>query len=246
MSHRKLIWESPNYTRLNPSTRPSYCAILPVGAIAKAQECWAYFEPIMTGSLIEWLRSWGELSLGSGIALAFIFVVGGFILFPRTLLCFGVGAIFGPVAILIVVPSTTMGGILAFLLARYLVAASLQRKLDKRPRLRAIADAVDSEGWRVVALLRLGSPIPNAIQNYLFGITRIRLLPYTVATFLFTIPQVVLYVYIGAAGRIALLEDSSSTLNRAIIGIGALCLTTVAYLIWRKARMALRALPRSS
>jgi uncharacterized membrane protein YdjX (TVP38/TMEM64 family) len=198
----------------------------------------------MTESLIEWLRSWGELSLNSGVVLAFIFVAGSFVLFPRTFLCFGVGAIFGPAAIPIILPSTTIGGVLAFLLARYLLAARLQRQLDRRPRLRVIADAMDSESWRVVALLRLGSPIPTTVQNYLFGITRIRLWPYTVATFVFTVPQVVLYVYIGAAGRVALLEDSSSTLNRAIMGIGALCLTTVAFLIWRKARVALRALPQ--
>lgn len=46
------------------------------------------------------------------------------------------------------------------------VAGPLQRELDRRPRLRKIADAVDSEGWRVVALLRFWSPIATVIQNY--------------------------------------------------------------------------------
>ncbi len=161
----------------------------------------------MTEVAIEWLRNWSDLSLGSGIALALIFVVANFVLFPRMFLCLGAGTMFGLLAIPIILTSTTVGGVLSFLLARHLLADRLQRQFDKQPRLRAVADAVDGESWRVVALLRLGSPIPTTVQNYFFGITRIRLWPYTVATFVFTIPQVLLYVYIGAVGRTALIEE---------------------------------------
>jgi uncharacterized membrane protein YdjX (TVP38/TMEM64 family) len=42
------------------------------------------------------------------------------------------------------------------------------------------------------------SPVWCAVQNYLFGLTRIRLLPFTLAMFFFTIPQVTLYVCLGA------------------------------------------------
>src|SRR5688572_13413702 len=114
----------------------------------------------MTEVIITWLRTWGDLSFESGIALAFIFVVGALIPFPRTMLSVGAGAVFGPWAIPIIVPSTTAGGVLAFLLTRYVAGEWVQRKLDGQMRLRAIADAVDSEGWRLVALLRLGAPIP--------------------------------------------------------------------------------------
>ena len=193
----------------------------------------------MTEIVIEWLRNWGNLSLSSGIALGFIFVVANFVPFPRTFLCFGAGTIFGLWAIPIIATSTTVGGVLCFLSARHLLADRLQRRLDQQPRLRAVADVIDGESWRVVALLRLGSPIPTIVQNCFFGITRIRLRPYAFATFVFTIPQIVLYVYIGALGRAALMDDSSSSLNRGLMGIGAVCLITVVFLIWRKARIAL-------
>jgi uncharacterized membrane protein YdjX (TVP38/TMEM64 family) len=76
---------------------------------------------------------------------------------------------------------------------------------------------VDEEGWRVVALLRFASPLPNAVQNYVFGLTRIGFLPFAITTFLFTIPQVMLYVYLGSTGR-ALLDENLSTLNRGPVG----------------------------
>lgn len=194
----------------------------------------------MIDAAVQWLHNWDHLNAGSAAALAVIFFGAAFVLIPRTFLCLAVGAIFGPPAIAIILPSTTLGGVLAFLLSRYVLADRLQREVDKRPQLRAVADAFDSEGWRVVALLRFGAPIPNAVQNYLFGITRIGLWAFTAATFVFTIPQVVLYVYIGAAGREAILDDTSSILSRVLLGIGVLTLATVALLIARKSRAALR------
>ena len=194
----------------------------------------------MIDTVVQWLHRWDHLDSASAAALVVIFVMAGLVLIPRTFLCIAAGAIFGPATIPIILPSTTLGGVLAFLLSRYIFADPLQRALDKRPRLRAVADALDSEGWRVVALLRFGSPVPNAVQNYLFGLTRIGLLPFTVATFAFTIPQVALYVYIGAAGRAAMLDDTSSTLSRILMGIGALTLATVTLLIAIKSRAALR------
>jgi uncharacterized membrane protein YdjX (TVP38/TMEM64 family) len=200
----------------------------------------------MTEHLIEWLRSWGDLSLKSGAVLALVFFLASFVLFPRTFLYLGVGGLYGLPAIPVVLASTTFGGVLAFLFARHLFSEPLQCRLNRHPHLRAIANAVDGESWRIVALLRFASPVPSSIQNYFFGLTRIRLWPYTWATFVFTVPQTILYLYLGSVGRSILLEDSSSPLSRIIMAVGAFCLATIVYLIWRKARTALTKLPGTS
>jgi uncharacterized membrane protein YdjX (TVP38/TMEM64 family) len=129
-----------------------------------------------------------------------------------------------------------VGGIMAFLLARYLFSERLQTYIDSRPRLRRIAVAVDEEGWRVVALLRFASPVPNAVQNYVFGLTRIGFLPFAVTTCVFTIPQVLLYVYLGSAGRAVLLDASLSMLNRVLLGIGLISVVVAALLVGRRVR----------
>jgi uncharacterized membrane protein YdjX (TVP38/TMEM64 family) len=128
------------------------------------------------------------------------------------------------------------GGFLAFLLARHLFSARLQTYFDARPHLRRIAVAVDEEGWRVVALLRFASPLPNAVQNYMFGLTRIGFLPFAITTFLFAIPQVVLYVYLGSTGRAILLDEDLSTLNRVLLGVGLISLVCAAVLVVRRIR----------
>jgi uncharacterized membrane protein YdjX (TVP38/TMEM64 family) len=201
----------------------------------------------MTDALIAWLQNWGELHPGSGAVLALVFLVSGLVLIPRTFLCLASGAMFGLGTIPIILPSTTLSAVIGFLLARYLFADWLQRQVDRRPRFRAVMDAIDSEGWRIVALLRFGSPLPSTVQTYLFGITRIGVVPFTIATLLFTIPQVCLYVWLGAAGRAALLDDGSSGLSRGLMLVAAITLTTAMILVTRKTRLALQreALSRS-
>src|SRR5215813_3172372 len=156
---------------------------------------------VMDHVFVQWIESTGEINVASAAVLVLVFILGGLVLIPRTVLCLAAGVFFGLPAVPIILPSTTIGGVLAFLLARYLLRERLQHELDRRPHLRAIADGIDREGWRLVGLLRFGSPVPTAVQNYLFGLTRIELLPFTIATFFFTIPQVTLYVYLGSAGR---------------------------------------------
>ncbi len=190
----------------------------------------------MYDALTQWLPGGVELSVNSAILLSLIFFAASFVLIPRTFLCLGAGASFGLLAVLIILPSTMFGGILAFLLARHLLSVRLQTYIDARPRLRRIAAAVDEEGWRVVALLRFASPVPNAVQNYVFGLTRIGLLPFAITTLLFTIPQVMLYVYLGSTGRAVLLDENLSTLNRVLLGVGLISLVCAAMLVVRRIR----------
>ena len=94
------------------------------------------------------------------------------------------------------------------------------------------------DGWRIVALIRIASPIPSTVGNYLFGLTRIGLLPFAVTTFVFIIPQTALCVYIGYVGRAALIENSTSPLNLIIMALAAISITTVFLLIRRRLRAA--------
>jgi uncharacterized membrane protein YdjX (TVP38/TMEM64 family) len=190
----------------------------------------------MLDTVMQWLSEARHLGVNSSIMLSLIFFAASFVLIPRTFLCLGAGASFGLAAVLVILPSTMLGGILAFLLARYLFSERLHVYVDARPPLRRFATAVDEEGWRVVALLRLASPLPNAVQNYVFGLTRIGFLPFAATTFVFSIPQIVLYVYLGSAGRAVLLDESLSTLNRVVLGAGLVSIVVAVLLIVRRVR----------
>ena len=155
----------------------------------------------MTDILVEWLRSLGALSLFSGMMVAILFAVAAFVFVPRTFLTLGVGGLYGMSVVPVIMFGATLGSVLAFLAARYFAADHVQRWIDRHPSMRMIADAVDAEGWHIVALLRFASPTPSSVQNYVFGVTRIGFWPYILASIVFTIPQTFFYVYLGSIGR---------------------------------------------
>jgi uncharacterized membrane protein YdjX (TVP38/TMEM64 family) len=190
--------------------------------------------------VIAFLAAHGTLDASGMVALAAVFGLTGLVPIPRTALCLASGAIFGAAAILVIMPSTTLCSLAGFLMARHLFSAPLYRFAERRVRWRAVLRAVDEEGWRIVGLMRFASAMPTFMQNYLFGLTRIETLPYVLATFVFTIPQVCLYVYLGALGRAALLDRSSSGWSLALTGLAAVCMLTVVLLVARKVRIALR------
>jgi len=193
----------------------------------------------VTEALVEFLRRWGELSPTSAAVLALVFVAGGLVPVPRTFLTLAAGVVYGMAAIPIIMPATTIGCLIAFLLARYFFAARLWRWVARKPKLTAIMNAVNAEGWRIVALCRLASPIPSTIQNALFGLTRIPVWPYTWATFVFVIPQVVLYSYLGALGKAALIGETGSV-NLGVMAAGGVTLLIAVLLITRRVRASMR------
>src|SRR5207244_773917 len=164
-----------------------------------------------------------------------------FVIFPRTLLILAAGATFGLAAAPIILLSGTTGGILAFSSSRYIASNWFRRKLATRPILRVIAQAVDDDGWRIIALMRLGAPLPSALQNYLFGLTNVSIVTYSIATLVFSAPQVFLFSFLGATGRASLLQDGSSglPLGFSLVAI-SLAVAIIALISWRVRTLLLR------
>jgi uncharacterized membrane protein YdjX (TVP38/TMEM64 family) len=199
----------------------------------------------LTQALVDFLRQWGELSPLSAALLALGFVAGGLVPVPRTFLTLAAGIVYGMAAIPVVIIGTTLGSLVAFFIARYLFAERLWRAVARKPKLTAIMDAVDAEGWRIVALCRLASPIPSTIQNAVFGLTRITLWPYIWATFVFTIPQIILYTYLGAIGKAALIGEDYGV-NLGVMVAGGLTFLVVVLMITRRVRASMRELEARS
>ena len=155
------------------------------------------------------------------------------------------GVVYGMAAVPIIMPATTAGCLIAFFIARYLFAGWLWRATQDKPKLSAIMNAVDAEGWRIVALCRLASPIPSTIQNALFGLTRIGIWPYTWSTFLFTIPQILLYAYLGSIGKAALLGETEGV-SLGVMMAGGITFALVILMITRRVRASMRELERGA
>ena len=192
-------------------------------------------------TLVEFLRRWGEMSPAAAAVLTAVFVLGGFTPIPRTFLTVAAGIVYGMAAVPVIIPATTVGCLLVFLLVRYLFGERVWRYVARKPKLLALMDAANAEGWRIVGLCRLASPVPSKVQNTIFGLTRIGVWPFTWATFVFIIPQVLLLAYIGSIGRTALLGESSG-ISLALMAAGGVTFLIAVLLIVRRMRANLRAL----
>lgn len=187
-------------------------------------------------TIVRWLESFGQLNAGAAAVLAVVFVGAAFMPMPRTLLVLGAGAAFGLPALIVIVPSTTLGCVLAFLLARGLLRRWVERQTGRKPLWRMVSQAIDDEGWHIAALMRFWGPAPNCVQNYLFGLTGIGLLPYSLITLIFTLPQIVLYTYIGESGREILLENGELPFSPWLMGLAAIVVLAIVTLVSRRIR----------
>ncbi|QDM17928.1 TVP38/TMEM64 family protein [Tardiphaga sp. vice352] len=190
-------------------------------------------------AIVRWLESFGQLDAAAAAVLAAVFVVAAFVPMPRTFLVLGSGAAFGLQALWVIVPSTTLGCVLAFLLARGVLRGWVEAQTGKKPLWGVLAQAIDDEGWRIAALMRFWGPAPNCVQNYLFGLTRIGLVPYAMITLIFTLPQILLYTWIGASGRAILLDDGELPLSLWMMAIAATVVLTIVLLVSRRIRKIL-------
>ena len=62
------------------------------------------------------------------------------------------------------------------------------RRVAQSERLRAVDEAVARDGWKIVLLTRLSPAFPFVLLNYALGLTRVRLLPYVLASWVGMMP----------------------------------------------------------
>jgi uncharacterized membrane protein YdjX (TVP38/TMEM64 family) len=139
---------------------------------------------------------------------------------PGSVLTVAGGALFGPVwGTLWNLVGATLGATLAFVIARYV--ASDWVALRSGERLGGLMRGVEEEGWRFVAFVRLVPLFPFNLMNYAFGLTRIDLRGYVLASFVCMAPGAIAYTYLGYAGREAAFGQAGA-IRKALLALALL------------------------
>ena len=108
------------------------------------------------------------------------------------------GAIYGVAGgVAIVSPASVTAATVAFLLGRFVLRSTVQKKVAANPKFAAIERAVAKNGFKIVGLVRLSPAFPFTLLNYGLGLTAVRLRDYMLASWLGMLPGTLLYVYIG-------------------------------------------------
>lgn len=190
---------------------------------------------------LDWVAGLGPTGV---IAFIAIYVLACVFMVPGSVLTLGAGAVFGVVkGTLIVSAASTLGATAAFLVGRHLARERVARWIEGDARFRAVDEAVGREGWKIVGLTRLSPVFPFNLLNYAYGITRVRLRDYVLASWVGMFPATVMYVYLGSlAGSLATLGPRGggrTPAQWALFGVGLLATVAVTVFVTRIAREAL-------
>ena len=185
------------------------------------------------------LGPWGPL------VFMLVYTIGPAFLVPGLPFDLVAGILFGPVlGTVYSLIGATAGATVAFLGARTVGRDWTEEKLSGP--LKKLKEGVDKGGWEFVAFVRLVPLIPFNLLNYALGLTRIRLVPYVLASFVFMAPATAVYVYAGWAGGEAIAGEGtiSETLVRVLVALTALGMLAVLPQLAVRFAKSRRTLPR--
>lgn len=135
--------------------------------------------------------------------LVFTIIGSSILALPGVTFAVVASGLFGPwIGSFLCLIGATIGAVLSFVLSRYLLKDSIEELVKKNKRLYSIIFQVDSEKEMLILMITRILPIfPFNLQNFAYGITNISIVKYTIGTFLFMIPGIILFS-IGTEGII--------------------------------------------
>lgn len=176
---------------------PLWAMVASVGLVAVLLAVLIYFEiHVRLLEMLEWVRQQGVWAAALFVVIMALVVV---LLLPGVFFTTGAGFVFGVLeGTVLVVVGTTLGAVLAFLIARYLFGRRARQFIVARSKLDLVHAEMLRNDWKVVLLTRLIPFFPGKLSNYVFGLTGFRLGGYTLGSFVGFIPFSLHNVYLGS------------------------------------------------
>jgi uncharacterized membrane protein YdjX (TVP38/TMEM64 family) len=180
--------------------RPAIGIVLLVAGVGIAWQVGA-FDLLSTDNL-ELLDAWFD-SLGwwaPGVFVA-LWVVAAIFFLPGLPITLVGGLVFGAVwGTVWTTVGANLGATAAFLVGRHLARGLVEKRIASNERLRKIDAGVRRLGWRMVLVTRLVPVFPFNIQNYVYGLTDIRLSTFVLVSLPAMLPATIAYTF--AAGSL--------------------------------------------
>jgi uncharacterized membrane protein YdjX (TVP38/TMEM64 family) len=192
-----------------------------------------FFDQLKSGflSTLQYCKQLGPIN--GSIALIISNIIGALLFLPCLPFTLGAGFLYGTLfgSILISLAST-LAAILAFLCARYLARRWVENSISRKgSKFRILDNAIASDGFKIVFLIRCSPVHPYGLCNYLFGLTSVSFRDYSLASAIGMLPSTIMEVYYGASFKditdIISGNLEQSTLSRVIFW-ASLVITTVA------------------
>jgi uncharacterized membrane protein YdjX (TVP38/TMEM64 family) len=142
--------------------------------------------------LREWIAAMGNLGMAAYVGLYIVAVVAAV---PGLPISIAGAAIFGALrGVILVSIGSTLGAILAFLIARYLARDAISRWLSGNEKFRRLDRLTEQHGAMIVVITRLVPLFPFNLLNYGFGLTRVPFATYAFWSWLCMLPGTIVYL----------------------------------------------------
>ena len=180
-------------------------------------------------SLLDTFYQANSLTVMTGFVALFL-VIGLFLLPGATLLSVCSGAVFGlPLGPLLVSLGSTLGGVLAFFVARYILRDWVEERFGER--LQPIQAGLCENDIHYILALRLVPLFPFFLVNIAMGASQVSWKMFMLGTLLGKLPAT--WVYANAGSHLASLRSLSDITSPGMMGaltlLGLLALTPVIY-----------------
>jgi len=173
---------------------------------------------------------------GAWAPLAFVALCAGLTVafFPYPLVAAAGGVLFGTLeGTLLSIAGGTIGALLAFEIARHGASASLRALVGDR--VRALMEAIERRGFVAVLYARILPGVPRDVANYAFGLTRVGIGAFALATVVGIAPRTFAYSALG--GSLGNFDSTESIVAIAtLVAIGVLGLALARHDLGRRRR----------
>ena len=178
---------------------------------------------------LDWFEDLGALA---PILFTLMLIIGVIILAPTPIIKVTAGALFPYwIAVVINFTASIVGGLLAFLLGRWLFRDSIAKIVVSDRRLQSIETAIGEEAMKISVLVRLSPVIPDEWLNYLMASGPVTTRVFFISN-LSSIIYSLAYAYFGhAIGKIAISSDGMGGFKQSPLGMSLLFLGLIATIL---------------
>ena len=179
--------------------------------------------------IIDWFKGfgiWSPVLFTIALSLAIV------LLLPTPFVKVGAGAIFPFwIAVAVNFIASMIGGLIAFILGRWLFRESIQEAIKNDQRMVNIESALGEDAMRISILVRLSPILPDEWLNYIMSATPVSLRVFLVSN-TSSLIYCLIYAYYGhALGSIALSRSGMAGLTQSTGGLAMLLLGIIATVI---------------
>lgn len=179
--------------------------------------------------IIDWFKGfgiWSPVLFTIALSLAIV------LLLPTPFVKVGAGAIFPFwIAVAVNFVASMIGGLIAFVLGRWLFRESIQEAIKNDQRMVNIESALGEDAMRISILVRLSPILPDEWLNYIMSATPVSLRVFLVSN-TSSLVYCLIYAYYGhALGSIALSRSGMAGLTQSTGGLAMLLLGIIATVI---------------